>query len=132
MKKTIEVVGAIIVDNGKILCAQRGPEKSLANFWEFPGGKVEVDETPIEALKRELTEELLITVTVEDEMFESTKHEYDFGIVHLTTFICHLQQGHPKLTEHVAIKWLLVEELDALEWAPADIPTVEKLKTSKL
>ena len=132
MKKTIEVVGAIIVDNGKILCAQRGPEKSLANFWEFPGGKVEVDETPIEALKRELTEELLITVTVEDEMFESTKHEYDFGIVHLTTFICHLQEGQPKLTEHVAIKWLPVEELDSLEWAPADIPTVKKLKTSKL
>lgn len=132
MKKTIEVVGAIIVDNGKILCAQRGPEKSLANFWEFPGGKVEANETPIEALKRELTEELLITVTVEDEMFESTKHEYDFGIVHLTTFICHLEEGQPQLTEHVAIKWLPVEELDNLEWAPADIPAVEKLKTSKL
>ena len=132
MKKTIEVVGAIIVDNGKILCAQRGPEKSLANFWEFPGGKVEANETPIEALKRELTEELLITVTVEDEMFESTKHEYDFGIVHLTTFICHLEEGQPQLTEHVAIKWLPVEELDALEWAPADVPAVEKLKTNKL
>ncbi|MGM0214090.1 (deoxy)nucleoside triphosphate pyrophosphohydrolase [Enterococcus sp. AZ109] len=132
MKKTIEVVGAIIVDNGKILCAQRGPEKSLANFWEFPGGKIESNETPIDALKRELTEELLITVTVEDELFESTKHEYDFGIVHLTTFICHLQQGEPQLTEHVAIKWLPVEELGTLEWAPADIPTVEKLKTSKL
>lgn len=132
MKKTIEVVGAIIVDNGKILCAQRGPEKSLANFWEFPGGKVEANETPIEALKRELTEELLITVTVDDEMFESTKHEYDFGIVHLTTFICHLEKGKPQLTEHVAIKWLPVEELDTLEWAPADVPAVEKLKTSKL
>ncbi|GAA2916319.1 (deoxy)nucleoside triphosphate pyrophosphohydrolase [Enterococcus pseudoavium] len=132
MKKTIEVVGAIIIDNGKILCAQRGPEKSLANFWEFPGGKVEANETPIEALKREVVEELLITVTIEDQAFESTKYEYDFGSIHLTTFICHLQQGEPKLTEHEAIVWLPVEELESLEWAPADIPTVEKLKTIKL
>ncbi len=132
MKKTIEVVGAIIVDNGKILCAQRGPEKSLANYWEFPGGKIEAGETPVAALKRELTEELLITVTVDEEMFESTKHEYDFGIVHLTTFICHLEEGEPQLTEHVAIKWLPAEELDTLEWAPADVPAVDKLKISKL
>ncbi|MGX7204601.1 (deoxy)nucleoside triphosphate pyrophosphohydrolase [Enterococcus pingfangensis] len=128
MKKTIEVVGAIIVDNKRILCAQRGPEKSLANFWEFPGGKIEVNETPIEALKRELTEELLISVDVEEKAFESTKFEYDFGTVHLTTFVCHLLAGKPTLTEHVAIKWLYSDELDTLEWAPADIPTVKKLK----
>ena len=74
----------------------------------------------------------MITVTIEDQAFESTKYEYDFGSIHLTTFICHLQQGEPKLTEHEAIVWLPVEELESLEWAPADIPTVEKLKTIKL
>lgn len=128
MKKEINVVGAILVSDHKILCAQRGPGRSLANLWEFPGGKIEVGETAIEALKRELTEELLITVEVEKEIFESTKYEYDFGTVHLTTFICHLKAGELKLTEHIAIKWLPVNELDTLEWAPADIPTVKKLK----
>lgn len=131
MKKEIKVAGAIIVDNGKILCAQRGPKKSLANYWEFPGGKIEPNETPVEALKRELTEELLISVSVNEEVFESTKYEYDFGFVHLMTFICHLQDGVPKLTEHVAIKWLSADELETLNWAPADIPAVEKLKASK-
>jgi len=130
MKKTIEVVGAIIIDNQKILCAQRGPGKSLAHYWEFPGGKIEEHETPIEALKRELTEELLISVNVEEELFESTTYEYDFGFVHLTTFICHLIEGVPTLTEHVNIKWLPSSKLGTLEWAPADIPTVEKLKTT--
>lgn len=128
MKKVIEVVGAVIIDNQKILCAQRGVGKALETYWEFPGGKVEENETPIEALKRELTEELLVSVDVKDEVFESTKYNYDFGIVHLTTFICYLVKEKPLLTEHIAIKWLPVSELSTLKWAPADIPTVEKLK----
>ncbi|MFL2028439.1 (deoxy)nucleoside triphosphate pyrophosphohydrolase [Loigolactobacillus zhaoyuanensis] len=127
MKKVIEVVGAIIVDNGKILCLQRGPERSLANYWEFPGGKIEPHETPIDALKRELTEELLITVKVDEAIYESTQYEYDFGIVHLTTFVCHLISGQPKLTEHIDSKWLPVTELSTLTWAPADVATANKL-----
>ncbi|MGM0238147.1 (deoxy)nucleoside triphosphate pyrophosphohydrolase [Enterococcus sp. AZ103] len=127
MKKTINVVGAIIFKDNKILCAKRGPGKSLANFWEFPGGKIELDESPIAALKRELNEELQISVSVDPEKFVSTRHEYDFGIIHLTTFICHLTTGEPKLTEHIEIRWLSVKQLTQLEWAPADIPTVSKL-----
>lgn len=127
MKKKINVVGAILIDNGKILCAQRGEDKSLPYFWEFPGGKIELNETPHEALKREISEELLIKVDVEEEVFENTTYEYDFGIVNLTTFICHLQNGMPKLTEHIAIKWLSSADLFELEWAPADVPSVEKL-----
>ena len=73
---------------------------------------------------------LLISVNVEEELFESTTYEYDFGFVHLTTFICHLIEGVPTLTEHVNIKWLPSSKLGTLEWAPADIPTVEKLKTT--
>ncbi|MFC6171850.1 (deoxy)nucleoside triphosphate pyrophosphohydrolase [Loigolactobacillus jiayinensis] len=132
MKKVIEVVGAIIVAEGKILCLQRGPGRSLANYWEFPGGKIEPQETPINALKRELTEELLIKVKVDENIYESTQYEYDFGTVHLTTFVCHLISGQPKLTEHIANKWLPTKELATLAWAPADIPTAKKLVNNGL
>ncbi|GEQ33858.1 (deoxy)nucleoside triphosphate pyrophosphohydrolase [Marinilactibacillus psychrotolerans] len=125
--KQINVVGAIIIEDGKILCAQRGAEKSLPNLWEFPGGKIEQGETPQEALVRELEEELLIEVDVKPDQFEHTSYEYDFGIVHLTTFICILKNGTPKLTEHIEVRWLKPEELNSVEWAPADIPAVEKL-----
>lgn len=128
MKKELNVVGAIIIKDGKILCAQRGESKALPNMWEFPGGKIELDETPREALKRELIEELDIKVSVEKTPFDKTTHEYDFGIVHLTTFICELIDGEPQLTEHIAVKWLEPLELKALEWAPADIPAVERLE----
>ena len=127
MKKIINVVGAVLVNNGKILCAKRGETKSLANLWEFPGGKIEQGETAREALQREISEELLITVEVDKEEFEATSYEYDFGIVNLTTFICRLTDGEPTLTEHVEIKWLLPSELKDLEWAPADVPTVDKI-----
>lgn len=125
--KEINVVGAILIENGKILCAQRGESKSLAYLWEFPGGKVESGETPQEALIRELKEELLIEVEVQHDKFEQTSYQYNFGLVHLTTFICFLIKGTPQLTEHVAVKWLKPKELNQLEWAPADIPAVEKL-----
>ncbi|SJN39640.1 Mutator mutT protein (7,8-dihydro-8-oxoguanine-triphosphatase) [Marinilactibacillus psychrotolerans 42ea] len=125
--KQINVVGAILIEDGTILCAQRGAEKSLPNLWEFPGGKIEQGETPQEALVRELEEELLIEVDVKPDQFEHTSYEYDFGIVHLTTFICILKNGTPKLTEHIEVRWLKPEELNSVEWAPADIPAVEKL-----
>lgn len=131
MKKEINVVGAIIIRNGKVLCAQRGKSKTLAYLWEFPGGKIEEGETPRQALKRELVEELNIEVSVEESQFEQTAYEYDFGIVNLTTFVCQLKTGEPKLTEHIAIKWLDPSALSSLEWAPADIPAVEKLNEVK-
>ena len=125
--KEITVVGAILIENGKILCAQRGENKSLAYLWEFPGGKIESEESPQEALIRELQEELLIEVDVQPDVFEQTSYQYDFGLVHLTTFICFLKKGTPQLTEHIAVEWLEPKELNQLEWAPADIPAVEKL-----
>lgn len=128
IKKQINVVGAILINEGKILCAQRGEEKSLAYLWEFPGGKIETGETPRQALKRELSEELLIQVEVAEEIFETTTHNYDFGTVQLTTFICQLKQGSPILIEHIAIKWLEPSKLTSLDWAPADIPAVKKIQ----
>lgn len=127
MKKNIHVVGAVITNGNKILCAQRGMEKSLPGLWEFPGGKIEETETPQSALKREIQEEMHCQVAI-GEQVEHTVHEYDFGVVHLTTFYCQLVTGTPVLTEHIAIRWLEARELEQLEWAPADIPAIEKLK----
>lgn len=126
MKKNIYVVGAVIIKNGKILCAQRGPDKSLPYKWEFPGGKIEQDETPEEALQREIQEEMHCKINV-GEKVEHTVYEYDFGIVHLTTFLCELVEGEPILKEHVEIKWLEPSKLASLDWAPADIPAIERL-----
>ncbi|TAP28494.1 MULTISPECIES: (deoxy)nucleoside triphosphate pyrophosphohydrolase [Micrococcaceae] len=129
MKKQINVVGAVIVRNDEILCAQRGLGGSLGGMWEFPGGKIESGETPRQALEREIQEELLCTVTVADEV-TSTTYEYDFGIVTLTTFYCELVDGEPQLTEHEDAKWLKRDELSTLEWAPADIPAVEIIQAA--
>lgn len=127
MKKEINVVGAILIRDGKILCCQRGPGRALENLWEFPGGKIEKHETKVMALKRELQEELKITVSIFEEEYAFCQYEYEFGTVNLTTFICQLIEGEPKLTEHIAIEWLAPDELFHLDWAPADVPSVEKL-----
>jgi 8-oxo-dGTP diphosphatase len=126
LKKDIHVVGAVIFKDNKILCAQRGTEQSLPLLWEFPGGKIEKGEKPEEALKREIQEEMHCSIEI-GEKIEHTVHEYDFGIVHLTTYHCKLIEAEPVLTEHSAIKWLSPDELHTLEWAPADIPAIKKI-----
>lgn len=126
LKKDIHVVGAVIIEDGKILCAQRGNKKTLAYKWEFPGGKIEDNETPQEALVRELQEEMLCEIDVEDQI-EHTVYEYDFGVIHLTTFFCKLIGGRPVLTEHERILWLTPNRLKELDWAPADIPAIEEI-----
>ena len=114
------------MEKGKILCCQRGPERALANLWEFPGGKIENGETEVQALERGARR---IKNRSNDRQGRVCfcRYEYDFGFVNLTTFICYLESGEPQLTEHLQIKWLTPNELNQLEWAPADIPTVEKL-----
>lgn len=98
----------------------------MPGLWEFPGGKIEPEETPQQALQREIQEEMHCEIEI-GEQVEHTVYEYDFGIVHLTTFYCRLVQGTPVLTEHIAIQWLKPAELEQLDWAPADIPAIEKL-----
>lgn len=126
VKKEINVVGAVVVNNGKVLSARRSPSMSLAGLWEFPGGKIEPGETPQDALTREMREELLCSVEV-GEQVESTRHEYEFGFVTLTTFYSTIDEGEPRLTEHSEIRWIPAAELDSVEWAPADVPAVEKI-----
>lgn len=126
MKKRINVVGAVLVKDNKVLAAQRSHNMLLPGMWEFPGGKIEPGETPQQALARELQEELKCVASVGNHV-ETTEYEYEFGIVILTTFYCELQSGEPTLTEHSDIRWLPASELKRLEWAPADIPAVEKV-----
>jgi 8-oxo-dGTP diphosphatase len=124
--KQINVVGAVILRDGLILCAQRGPGGSLGGMWEFPGGKIERGETAREALIREIEEELLCEIVVGDEV-TTTTHDYDFGTVTLTTFRCELVHGEPTLTEHADVKWVEPADLGELAWAPADRPAVAML-----
>lgn len=127
--KQINVVGAVIVLDGKVLCAQRGPAGSLGGLWEFPGGKIEPGETPRDALVREIDEELRCEVVVGDEV-TTTSYDYDFGTVTLTTFWCELVGGTPTLTEHAEVRWLPPSELDSIEWAPADVPAVDIIRAA--
>lgn len=127
MKKTIRVVGAIIKnDNNEILCALRSPNMSMPNVWEFPGGKVEILESLHEAIEREIREELLCEVRALD-IFSNVVHEYDSVIVDLTCINCELVGGTPVATEHTRVEWVSRSNLKLLEWAPADIPSMELL-----
>lgn len=125
--RRISVVGAVIVRDGRVFAAQRGEGGSLPGLWEFPGGKIEPDETPEAALAREIVEELSCDVSVGDRLVTTT-HLYDFGEVTLTTFYCQLVSGEPHLTEHASMRWLLPTELEDVEWAPADLPAVARIK----
>ncbi len=117
----------MIVQEGRVLCAQRGPRGTLGGMWEFPGGKIEPGETPRDALEREIREELQCDVEVRNEVV-STTHEYDFAVVTLTTFYCDLVAGNPTLTEHADVRWLAPDELESLTWAPADVPAIEQIR----
>ncbi len=127
MARQIDVVGAVIVKDGLVLCAQRGPKGELAGLWEFPGGKIEPNETARQALEREVAEELECVVEVGSEV-TTTTHEYEFGVVTLTTLYCRLVHGTPRATEHSSMTWLAPAALATLEWAAADLPAVELIE----
>jgi 8-oxo-dGTP diphosphatase len=127
LSKPILVVGAVVLRDGLVLCAQRGHDGNLPGLWEFPGGKIEQGESKQAALTREVAEELGCVVEVGREV-TTTSYTYDFGQVVLTTFYCRLVSGTPQVTEHVAIKWLPPERLGAISWAAADIPAVMQIQ----
>ena len=130
-KKEIKVVGAVIEnEEGEILCAQRPEGKNLALKWEFPGGKIEVGESPTAALKRELQEEMALDIEILDEI-TTTTYEYDFGIVELTTYFSKIKAGNIQLLEHEEMKWMKADDIDQLYWAPADIPAIKIIKEKK-
>lgn len=109
-----------------MLCAQRAHKGTLGGMWEFPGGKVDTGETREAALVREIVEELDCDVKV-GELIVTTVHAYDFAEITLTTYYCDLLGSEPRLLEHADSRWLFPKELQELDWAPADIPAVEKI-----
>ncbi|GKV65571.1 MULTISPECIES: (deoxy)nucleoside triphosphate pyrophosphohydrolase [Sporosarcina] len=132
MKKVIKVVAAIIENDEKeILCALRSPAMSIPNRWEFPGGKVEKDEDLYTALKREITEEMNCTIEITEGIFNDNTHEYDTFMINLISIKCRIAEGTPTVSEHSKVIWLKRENLESLQWAPADIPAVQQLIEEK-
>jgi 8-oxo-dGTP diphosphatase len=122
----IEVVAAIIHDSeGHVFATQRGYGE-WKDWWEFPGGKMEPGETPVQALKREIKEELSTEISVDE--FLCTV-EYDYPKFHLTMhcYLCSLLTDALHLNEHEAAKWLSKDELESVKWLPADQEIIKKL-----
>jgi 8-oxo-dGTP diphosphatase len=126
--KEVHVAAAVIVNDGKILCVQRGENKLsyISKKWEFPGGKVEVGEALEDTIKREIAEELHLHISVREFLIQ-VNHDYPDFKLKMDTFICEIIDGELQLTEHIDFKWLSKEEMSAFDWAAADIPIVEKL-----
>lgn len=125
----VHVVGAIILRDDLVLCAQRGERMKLPGLWEFPGGKVEAGESEQDALIREIDEELRCMVAVGAHV-DTTTYAYDFGKVTLSTYYATLIAGEPSATKHAALRWVAASALPELQWAPADLPAVEKVVRS--
>ncbi len=123
--KTINVVAAVIMNEGKVFATQRGYGE-FKDGWEFPGGKVEAGESPEEALRREIREELEVEVNVGD-LIDTI--EYDYPAFHLSMkcYACTIAGGSPHLLEHEAARWLSADQLDSVAWLPADITLLPKI-----
>ena len=115
----IEVVAALVWEDGKFLICQRPAHKARGLMWEFVGGKVEPGESKRQALQRECKEELNISVSV-GERFAEVTHEYSDITVHLTLFNAAICGGEMKLLEHEAIKWITPAEIPNYDFCPAD------------
>jgi len=135
MKKHLNVVAAIIIHDGQILCMQRGQAKQdyISFKYEFPGGKIEAGETRAEALMRELREEMNIEIKIaEQDFFMTINHAYpDFDLT-THSYICHVDTKEFVRKEHVDHQWVAPKDMKTLVWASADYPIVERLMEIKL
>ena len=125
--KQIEVVAAIIHDSEvRIFATQRG-YGDYKDWWEFPGGKMEAGEIPEEALRREIWEELETRIVVEN-LVETVEWDYPQFHLSMHCYLCHVESGHLELKEHEAAKWLNKDELENVNWLPADLKVIEKVR----
>ena len=126
MQKTIKVVAAIIIKDGRFFATQRG-YGGYKDWWEFPGGKVEAGESPEEALKREIREELDSEIGV-DEFLMTVEYDYPEFHLSMDCFLCSLISGQLTLLEHEAAEWLLLSDPWTVKWLPSDIEVVKELE----
>lgn len=126
-RKTIRVVAAVIRDGSRIFATARG-YGDFKGSWEFPGGKIEAGESPQEALKREIMEELESEIEV-GELIETIEYDYPGFHLSMDCFWCSLISGNLVLKEASEARWLGAEDLDRVPWLPADIVLIEKLKS---
>ncbi len=124
--KTVKVVAAIIKDGEKIFATQRGYGE-FKDGWEFPGGKIELGETPQEALKREIREELETEIEV-GEWIDTVEYDYPDFHLSMDCFLCTIKSGDLVLKEHEAAKWLSKDTLYSVEWLPADVELIGKIE----
>ena len=133
--KTIRVVAAVIKavdEQGKeILFATQRGYGDMKGGWEFPGGKIEPGETPQEALKREIQEELDTKIKV-GSLIDTIEYDYPTFHLSMVCFLSEIDSGNLVLKEHEAARWLTKEELDSVDWLPADVLLIDTLKQSKL
>ena len=121
-----EVTAAIIVHDNRVLIARRGPGQKLAGKWEFPGGKIEAGETPEACLVREIKEELGVDIEI-DGFFGASLYRYETGEIRLLGYKAKWVAGDIRVTVHSEIRWIGQDELGDYDYAPADMPFVEKL-----
>lgn len=124
--KVIKVVAAIMIHNGRVFATQRGYGE-FKDGWEFPGGKVEPEETPQEALVREIKEELNSVIEV-GELLDTVEYDYPDFHLSMDCFICKIIAGDLELKEHEDARWLTTETLDSVDWLPADLDLIQKIK----
>lgn len=122
--KTINVVAAVIKADGRIFATQRG-YGDFKGGWEFPGGKIETGETPEEALRREIYEELDTEIAVGD-LIDIVEYDYPDFHLSMKCYWCGIVSGDLVLKEHEAARWLTKDELEEVEWLPADKKLIEK------
>ena len=128
MDRPILVTGGILIKRGMVFIARRPGGSHLAGMWELPGGKIESGESPPNCLRRELFEELNVTVQVQDlEYFDESFYEYGYKRVHLICFIVKEYAGQLHPNEHEDARWVAINSLETFQMAPADVPVVKRL-----